>query len=119
MSAVKRRKTESIDTVLQKEARNIMDAIPRGSPYFAMDEHGTQFSTVNLAERLDQWTREGLLPCLVIGGADGLHKSIKSQARELWSLSMLTLPHGLARMLLVEQIYRAWTILKNHPYHRK
>lgn len=119
VTAAKRRKTESIDTVLQKEARHIMDAIPGDLPYIAMDEHGTQLSTVNLAGKLDQWIREGLSPCLVIGGADGLHISIKSQARELWSLSMLTLPHGLARMLLVEQIYRAWTILKNHPYHRK
>ena len=119
VTAAKRRKTGSIDTVLQKEARNIMDAIPRGSPYFAMDEHGTQLSTVNLAGRLEQWIREGLSPCLVIGGADGLHKSVKSGATESWSLSRLTLPHGLARMLLAEQIYRAWTILKKHPYHRK
>lgn len=116
---VKRGKTDSIDMVLRKEARKIMAAIPRGLPYVALDEHGKLLSTVNIAEKLDRWINEGMSPCLVIGGADGLHESIKSGALELWSLSKLTLPHGMARLLLAEQIYRAWTILKNHPYHRK
>ena len=119
VSAVKRGKTDSIDVALQKEARKISSVIPRGSPYFVLDEHGKQFSTVDLAEKLDQWINEGISPCLIIGGADGLHESIKSGAMGSWSLSKLTLPHGLARVLLAEQAYRAWTILKNHPYHRK
>lgn len=119
VSAVKRGKTDNNELVLQKEARKITAAISRGSSYIAMDECGTQLSTVNIAERLDRWINEGASPCLVIGGADGLHRSIKSGAMEAWSLSKLTLPHGFARLLLAEQIYRAWTILNKHPYHRR
>ena len=119
VTAVKRRKTDTIDTVLRKEAVNIMAAIPRGGPYIAMDEHGKQLSTMDLSRRLDVWIGEGMSPCFVIGGADGLHASIRSGAIEMWSLSRLTLPHGLARLLMMEQLYRAWTILKNHPYHRQ
>jgi len=119
VAAVKRRKTDNVDMVLQKEADNLMAAIPRGGPHIAMDEHGKQLSTMDLSRRLDVWINEGISPCFVIGGADGLHASIKDGAVETWSLSKLTLPHGLARLLMVEQLYRAWTILKNHPYHRK
>ena len=118
VAAVKRRKTDNTETVLQKEAGNIMAVIPRGAPYIAMDEHGKQQSTAELAGKLDKWISEGLSPYLVIGGADGLHASLKAGASDLWSLSKLTLPHGLARLLLAEQIYRAWTVLKKHPYHR-
>ena len=118
VAAVKRRKTDNTDMILQKEARNILAAIPRGTPYIAMDEHGKQLPTTGLSTKLDQWINEGSSPCLVIGGADGLHPAIKQDAVEVWALSKLTLPHGLSRLLLVEQIYRAWTILKNHPYHR-
>ena len=118
VAAVKRGKTDNTESVLQKEAKKILCAIPRATPYIAMDERGKQLSTLVLSERLDNWIVEGLSPCFVIGGADGLHASIKSGAMETWSLSRLTLPHGLARVLLVEQIYRAWTVLKKHPYHR-
>lgn len=118
IGANKRGKSGGANQCLIREAEKIRAALPAGNAYIALDEQGKQLSTDSLSIKLKSWSNEGDSPYLVIGGADGLHDSIKTGAAEIWSLSRLTLPHALARVLLVEQIYRAWTILKGHPYHR-
>ena len=85
----------------------------------ALDERGKDLSTQNLANQLSNWRQEGVDITFLIGGADGLDANLKKSASELWRLSSLTMPHAMARVLLVEQLYRAWTILQGHPYHRE
>lgn len=119
VAAERRSKTLSTETSLSREAERIRATLPQGNPYISLDESGEPLATVDIAKKLSTWFRNGQAPSLLIGGADGLHPSLKLGSSELWSLSNLTLPHAFARLILVEQIYRAWTILKNHPYHRK
>jgi 23S rRNA (pseudouridine1915-N3)-methyltransferase len=102
-----------------KEAGKIMGAIPKGSRVIALDERGKDQTTQNLATQLANWRQDGFDITFLIGGADGLDPSLKEQAQAIWRLSSLTLPHAMARVLLVEQLYRAWTILQGHPYHRE
>ncbi len=83
-----------------------------------LDEHGTELSSVELAKELSVWQAAGRDLCFVIGGPDGVSKSCMERADFRWSLSRLTLPHGLVRVLCVEQLYRAWTVSTAHPYHR-
>ena len=83
-----------------------------------MDERGKQWTTAKLADSITVWMRSGTDTAFVIGGADGLDADIKNSADEILALSALTLPHGLARVLLAEQLYRAVTLIKGHPYHR-
>ena len=83
-----------------------------------LDEGGQQWTTVKFANVIKEWTIDGGSVAFVIGSADGLHADIKQTANELLALSKLTLPHGLVRVLLAEQLYRAISIIKNHPYHR-
>lgn len=85
----------------------------------AFDEHGKQNTTKELANAMKNWQQNGDNVSLLIGGADGLSHSIKQQAHQLWSLSNFTLPHSMARLLAVEQIYRAHSLLTNHPYHQE
>lgn len=101
-----------------KEAVKIVGAIPKGSRVIALDERGKDQTTQNLATQLASWRQDGFDITFLIGGADGLDPSLKEQAQAIWRLSSLTLPHAMARVLLVEQLYRAWTILQGHPYHR-
>ena len=102
-----------------KEAVKMSSAIPKGSRIIALDERGKDQTTQQLATQLANWRQEGVDITFLIGGADGLDTSIKENAQALWRLSSLTLPHAMARVLLVEQLYRAWTILQGHPYHRE
>lgn len=90
---------------------------PRAHP-IALDEGGALWSTVELAERIEVWSREGGKPCLLIGGPDGLGQAVLAAAGETWSLSRLTLPHGLAKVLVIEALYRAFSVRAGHPYHR-
>ena len=83
-----------------------------------LDEVGRQFSSKTLARRLADWQADGRDLCFVIGGPDGVASSVRSRADFCWSLSQLTLPHGLARAVLAEQLYRAWSLQSGHPYHR-
>ena len=101
-----------------KEAVKMSSVIPKGSRVIALDERGKDQTTQQLATQLANWRQEGVDIAFLIGGADGLDTSIKENAQALWRLSSLTLPHAMARVLLVEQLYRAWTILQGHPYHR-
>lgn len=102
-----------------KEAVKIAAAIPKGARVIALDERGKDQTTQQLATQLANWRQEGIDITFLIGGADGLDASLKENAQALWRLSSLTLPHAMARVLLVEQLYRAWTILQGHPYHRE
>ena len=107
------------DLTPAKEAVKIVAAIPKGSRVIALDERGKDQTTQNLATQLASWRQEGYDITFLIGGADGLDASLKTNAQAIWRLSSLTLPHAMARVLLVEQLYRAWTILQGHPYHRE
>lgn len=101
------------------EAERILAALPAQAFLIALDERGRQPTTVELSAQLAHWMQEGAQPCFVIGGADGLDASIKTKSDLLLGISRLTLPHGLVRVLLAEQLYRATSLLKGHPYHRE
>jgi 23S rRNA (pseudouridine1915-N3)-methyltransferase len=105
--------------VLETEGERVLEAIPAGCYKVALDERGARFDTKDLARRIAGWRTAGRDIAFVIGGADGLSENVKKSADLAWSLSPLTLPHGLTRVLLVEQLYRAVSILHNHPYHRE
>jgi 23S rRNA (pseudouridine1915-N3)-methyltransferase len=102
-----------------KEEENINAALAPNSIIIALDEHGKSISSQSLADKLQTWNDENQHISLIIGGADGLSDAIKNKANQLWSLSEMTLPHGLVRVMIIEQLYRAWTITQNHPYHRE
>lgn len=102
----------------QLEAERILAALPPGCVPVVLDERGVQATTRDLAEWLRGWMNEGVSPAFVIGGADGLDDNVKARAHKLMGLSRLTLPHALIRVVLAEQLYRAVSILKGHPYHR-
>lgn len=103
---------------LQTEAERIAAAVPQGALRVVLDEHGRSFPTRALADHLRRWRNDGRDIAFIIGGADGLDDEVKSRADLLWSLSPLTLPHGLVRVVLAEQLYRASSLLAGHPYHR-
>lgn len=110
--------SEAAQRVLEKEAQRIEAALPKGALTVVLDEAGKAVSTQQLAQRLAQWRGSGHDVAFVIGGADGTAARLKSGAGWLWSLSPLTLPHGLVRVVLAEQLYRAASIIAHHPYHR-
>jgi len=101
------------------EGERLLDALPRDATLLALDERGKSITTQGLSVMLSQWMRDGSHPAFAIGGADGHSDELRDRADKLISLSALTLPHGLARVLLAEQLYRAWSILARHPYHRE
>ena len=101
------------------EGRALLEALPAGATLLALDERGKPVSTQGLSVMLSEWMRDAVQPCFAIGGADGLSDEVKARAARLVSLSALTLPHQLVRVVLAEQLYRAWTILARHPYHRE
>lgn len=108
----------AIRRVLEIEAKRIRAALPAGCTLIALDERGRQHTSHELADCMRAWRREGRDVAFVIGGADGLEPRLKSEAAQLWALSRLTLPHGLVRVVLAEQLYRAASIVQGHPYHR-
>ena len=100
------------------EAARLRAALPAGAYVVAMDENGRDWTSEQFADSLSSWRDEARQPAFVLGGADGLDPQFKQQAPLCLRLSSMTLPHALARVVLVEQIYRAWSILSAHPYHR-
>lgn len=104
--------------LLAAEASRLREAIPKDSYWVALDERGRDITTMQVAEQLKAWQLDNLNVVFIIGGADGLAPDIKHAARIQWRLSSMTLPHGLVRVMLVEQLYRAWSLLQGHPYHR-
>ena len=107
-----------VNRVLEAEGERISSALPADCVKVVLDERGTLVRTVDLARRIARWREMGRDVAFIVGGADGLADSVKKSADFVWSLSPLTLPHGLARVVLAEQLYRAHSILHNHPYHR-
>jgi 23S rRNA (pseudouridine1915-N3)-methyltransferase len=100
------------------EAQRLRAAVPAGHLVVALDERGQDWSTAQFAAALGRWRDAGEHLAFLIGGADGLDAGLKREARSLLRLSSMTLPHALARVLLAEQLYRAWSLLAGHPYHR-
>jgi len=101
------------------EAARLEAATPKGVRRIVLDEHGARLTTVQLAERMRAWMNGGRDAALFIGGPDGLDAALKASADETLRLSDLTLPHAFVRVLLAEALYRAWTVMVNHPYHRE
>ncbi|MGL4233730.1 MAG: 23S rRNA (pseudouridine(1915)-N(3))-methyltransferase RlmH [Casimicrobium sp.] len=114
----KRTPSKSTETVLADEALRIRSHVPRQSLLIALDERGEQATTRVLAEHLQAWAREAPSATFLIGSADGLDATLKNSAQHRLALSKLTLPHGMARVLLIEQLYRAVSLTMGHPYHR-
>lgn len=113
------RASKTLENLLLAERSRIEGALAKGVRVVALDERGTAVTTVALAERLKGWQLSGDDVAIVIGGPDGLDGEFKKSAHERLRLSDLTLPHALVRVLLIEQLYRAWSITINHPYHRE
>ncbi|MFM7342738.1 MAG: 23S rRNA (pseudouridine(1915)-N(3))-methyltransferase RlmH [Betaproteobacteria bacterium] len=107
-----------VSVLLQAERERLESAVHKGCRVLALDERGSNLSTQGLADRLLAWQQEGTDVAWLIGGADGLDPGLKQAAHERIRLSDLTLPHALVRVLLLEQLYRAWSINAHHPYHR-
>ncbi|MEN3294990.1 MAG: rRNA (pseudouridine1915-N3)-methyltransferase [Burkholderiales bacterium] len=115
---VDRSGSRTAETVMAQERSRIEAVIPKGARVIALDEHGRDITTLQLSQMLTQWQQDGRDVTFVIGGADGLDAGLKASADTLIRVSSLTLPHGMVRVLLAEQLYRAWSITQNHPYHR-
>jgi 23S rRNA (pseudouridine1915-N3)-methyltransferase len=113
------RASKTVAALYAAERSRIEGALPKGCRIVALDERGSTLTTQALAGKLQQWQLEGDDVALVIGGPDGLDPAFKQAAHERIRLSDLTLPHAMVRVLLVEQLYRAWSINANHPYHRE
>ncbi len=113
------RDSRTVSAIMAAERERIEAAIAKGSRVVALDERGTALTTVALAEQLTQWQLQGDPVALVIGGPDGLDPAFRQAAHQRIRLSDLTLPHAMVRVLLVEQLYRAWSINAGHPYHRE
>lgn len=119
VSLPKRGKNASIPQLKEKEAQDILEKIPANSLIIALDVKGKSFSTPQLAQHLEVWQQQANSASFIIGGPDGLDQKVLQKAHMAWSLSPLTFPHPLARLMVVEQLYRAYAILANHPYHRE
>lgn len=118
VEADKRGRSGSPSRWMESEGRRIIAAIPKGDMVVALDVEGVSWSTEKLSSSLGRWMQDGVGVSLLVGGPDGLSRDCLQHAQQQWSLSKLTLPHPLVRVVVAEQLYRAWTILGNHPYHR-
>ena len=118
IGAGKRGKGADIARITQQEGEKMLAAIPKGARVIALDVQGRGWSTEQLAQAMDEWRHDGRDVALLVGGPEGLAPECLAQAEQRWSLSPLTLPHPLVRIVVAEQLYRAWSILHHHPYHR-
>lgn len=109
---------DSAEVIMSREGDALMAAIPDRAHVIALDNRGSSWSTEQVAAQLENWQTLGKSLVLLIGGADGLDPRCRARADQMWSLSPLTFPHPLVRVVLAEQLYRAQSILDNHPYHR-
>jgi 23S rRNA (pseudouridine1915-N3)-methyltransferase len=115
---VERSGSKTAATAMALERERIEAALPKSVRIIALDERGKDLTSVGLSQQLESWQQEGRDTAFLIGGADGLDAGLKARAEGMLRLSSLTLPHGMVRVMLAEQLYRAWTITQNHPYHR-
>jgi len=113
-----RGKGRSVDKAMADEGARMLKAIPDRSRVIALDVTGRPWSTEKLSSQLAEWMADGRDPVLLVGGPEGLAPECLSRAEQRWSLSPLTFPHPLVRVILAEQLYRAWSLLRGHPYHR-
>ena len=114
----KRGKGADLERIKTEEGTRMLAALPRSAQLVALDVKGAAWSTEELARQLTQWLQAGRDVALLIGGPEGLADACRRRADQMWSLSALTLPHPLVRVLVAEQLYRAWSLLQGHPYHR-
>ena len=119
VATAKRGKNDRAGRAAEAEGEHILSKIDAGEQVVLLDERGKQFSSAELGRRLAAWQADGRDLSFVIGGPDGVSDDCRARADAVWSLSDLTLPHGLARVLFAEQMYRAWSLLAGHPYHRE
>ena len=113
------RGSKTAEQLMAAEAVRLEAAAPKGARRVVLDERGERIGTAQLAQRLQTWQRDGRDVVIFIGGPDGLHPDLKARADDTLRLSDLTLPHAFVRVLLAEALYRAWTVMVNHPYHRE
>lgn len=113
------RGSRTAEQMMAAEAVRLEAVLPKGVRRVVLDERGTRLTTVQLAARMEAWQHDGRDVAFVVGGPDGLDPALKATADETWRLSDLTLPHAFVRVLLAEALYRGWTVLVNHPYHRE
>jgi 23S rRNA (pseudouridine1915-N3)-methyltransferase len=113
------RGSKTAEQLMAAEAARLEAGIPKGARRVVLDERGTRLTTLQLAERMKAWMNDGRDVALLVGGPDGLDAELKTSADETMRLSDLTLPHAFVRVLLAEALYRAWTVMVNHPYHRE
>ena len=118
VSAARRGKSDKSDKPRQVEGERILAKLAANEQVVLLDEKGKQMTSPELATCLADWQADGRNLCFVIGGPDGVSAPCRARADHVWSLSRLTLPHGLARVLFAEQLYRAWSLQTGHPYHR-
>jgi len=114
----KRTKAADIKRLVRQEGERMLEALPKNAMVVALDVTGRQWCTEELAQQLDGWMHEGRDIALLLGGPEGLDPACREKAEQKWSLSLLTFPHPLVRIIVAEQLYRATTILKHHPYHK-
>jgi 23S rRNA (pseudouridine1915-N3)-methyltransferase len=114
----RRTATAPVERAIQDEGERMLALVPQGAHVVALLETGKPWSTKQLARKLEDWMQLGAPVSLLVGGPDGLSPGCVTRANERWSLSSLTLPHGLVRVVVAEALYRAWSVLENHPYHR-
>ena len=114
----KRTKAADIKRLVRQEGERMLEALPKNVLVVALDVAGRQWRTEELAQQLSDWMHEGRDIALLLGGPDGLAPACREKADRGWSLSPLTFPHPLVRIIVAEQLYRATTILKHHPYHK-
>ena len=114
----RRTATTPVARAVDDEGKRLLAAAPAGAHIVALLEHGKPWSTQELAGKLEAWMQRGAPVAFLVGGPDGLSLECVARANERWSLSNLTLPHGLVRVIAAEALYRAWSLLENHPYHR-
>jgi 23S rRNA (pseudouridine1915-N3)-methyltransferase len=110
---------KSVPQIMEAEAQRIQAALPKDVLRIVLDERGAHLTTKQLTQHMKDWLSGGRDVAFIIGGADGLHESVRSSANQLLALSAMVLPHGMVRVLLAEQLYRAHSLLHNHPYHRE
>jgi len=110
---------KSTEQLMAAEGQRLEAALPKSVRRIVLDERGDRVTTKQLAERLERWKGDGRDVAIFIGGPDGLHPDLKAKADEMLRLSDLTLPHAFVRVLLAEALYRAWSVMEGHPYHRE
>lgn len=115
----KRGRNADVARILRDEGERMLAAIPRDCQVIALEVGGKTWSTPQLAAQLEGWLRSGRDTALLVGGPEGLDAACRARADQHWSLSALTLPHPLVRVILVETLYRAWSVMAGHPYHRE